>query len=206
MRELVRNYLISLFLMLTTATFVLKCSSIPIDHSALAAVSGDKTIILQGGGAVSRKGYLFFQKKEGTDLMDPVALIAQQDSCKRDSCIRYQFFRKDGSAGLAKGGIPKGLSRAEFTLADLVGHPGPATMDDDGEYSAVVQVYYLGSDGQEYSILFNGFVRLNILSKGYDPVGCSDPAIAWHLKVIDSCEAQFTTAGRAVVCGKGCEP
>jgi hypothetical protein len=181
-----------------------RCSSLIIDRSANAAEAGDQTVQLQGGGKLSQKGYLFFQKKEGTPLTDTVTLLVPKNTCKRDSCARYQFFRKDGSQG-AGAGIPKGSNTATVTLAELVGHDGPSLVTDDGEYSAIVQLFYIGRDGEEYSVLMNGFVRLNVLSKGYDPVGCDDPAVAFRLKVGDACQAQFTTAGRTVSCGTGCD-
>lgn len=181
-----------------------RCAHLMVDRSASAATSRDDTVQLQGGGKVSQKGYLFFQKKEGTPLTDAITLLVPNNTCKRDSCARYIFFRKDGSQGVSAG-IPRGQTKAIVSLADLVGHSGPSVASDDGEYSTIIQLFYIGQDGEEYSVLMNGFVRLNVLSKGYDPVGCNDPAIAWHVQAGDNCDAQFTTAGRSVSCGEGCQ-
>jgi hypothetical protein len=196
------------FLTVLFAVFCLlgasRCANLVLDRSAYAAAAHDETVQLQGGGAASQKGYLFFQKKEGTPMTDTVTLIVPKNTCKRDSCARYQFFRKDGSQGFGAG-IPRGENTAVIPLATIVGHDGVSAITDDGEYSAIVQLFYLGPDGNEYSTLMNGFVRLNVLSKGYDPVGCNDPSIAWRVKAADNCEAQFTTAGRSVACGTGCQ-
>lgn len=181
-----------------------RCANMVIDQSASAAEAHDDTVQLQGAGKVSQKGYLFFQKKEGTPLTDTVTLIVPKNTCKRDSCARYQFFRKDGSPGVGAG-IPRGQSKATILLSDLVGHDGPSVPEDDGEYSGIIQLFYIAGDGEEYSMLLNGFVRLNVLSKGYDPVGCNDPSVAWRVRAGDNCEAQFTTAGRSAACGTGCK-
>lgn len=183
---------------------VSQCSSIPTDTSAIAVEGNDQTIILQAPGGQSQKGYLFLQQNEGTLPSDVISLIVPKVTCKRDSCVRFKFFRKDGSAGFTAG-IPKGDTRFNIKLSDIVGHSDGVSAQDEGEYSAVVQIYFLKDDGFEYSMLQNGFVRLNVLSKGYAPVGCNDPSVAWISRVKDQCEAQFTTAGRSAVCGSGCQ-
>lgn len=186
-----------------------KCGTLPMDHSVAAAPSNDQSIIFQGDNAVSQKGYLFIQKREGTPLLDRLSLIVPVTHCSKEmsSCARFQFFRKDGSPGVG-GGIPKGEKSATILLSEIVGHTGNVTANDDGEYSAIIQFYYLGNDLENYSAVQNGFIRLNVLSADYAPIGCQDPAIAWRVQTApppNPCEAQFTTAGRAVACGKGCK-
>lgn len=190
------------FLILCAAT----CAQIPIDPSAQAAASNDETVIFQGAGAKSQKGYLFIQKREGAPITETLTLITPALNCKKATCAKYQFFRKDGTPG-ASGGIPKSQTSTVLNLSDLIGHTGSVTAADDGEYSAVIQLFYTDSTNHEHSILMNGFVRLNILSSDYAPVGCGDPAIAWQVETAprpSPCVVQFTTAGRAVTCEAGC--
>lgn len=199
MRKLVLPLLALLSVSATT------CSHIPTDSSAQAAQSGDDTIQLQGLGAASQRGYLFVEKTLGTDAVDAMALIVPGVDCSEASCVRFQFFRKDGTPGMG-GGIPKGQTLFGFKLSDLLGHPGPVAQSDDGEYSGSVQVLFKGADGLEHQAFYNGFVRLLVLQPGYSPVGCGDPAVAWHVSAAKNCDVQFTTAGRSMACGKGCAP
>lgn len=177
-----------------------QCSSIPLDPSMSAALAGDKTIEFQGAGSKSKKGYLFVQKRDGAPVNEDLAFVLPDLDCKRESCVSFQFFRKDGTPGLS-GGVKKGEKIHPFSLALVVGHDGVTLPSDEGEYSAVIRIYFTGPDGQEYSALQNGFVRLNVLAKGYVPLGCDDPNAAWKVSVDKDCEAQFTSAGRSVNCG-----
>lgn len=203
-RKKLRLYFPTLVLASLLAMGATKCARIPLDPSAKAAESHDETVQFQGAGAVSRKGYLFVQKREATPLDDVVSVIVPKLTCKRDSCAKVQFFRKDGTPGVSVG-IPRDQTTQAIPISDIVGHAGPVAFDDDGEYSAIVQLIYVGADGGEYGVLMNGFVRLNVLSKAYSPVGCNDPTIGWRVTTGDKCVAQFTTAGRTASCGTGCE-
>lgn len=179
------------------------CNKIVLDSSVSAAEGNDPTIILAGYGAKAQKGYLFVQLSEGSDTNGGVQLIVPKLDCARESCVRYQFFRKDGSFGPG-GGIKKGFTATTIPLTSILGHAAPLVVQDEGEYSAVIQLYWKGGDGKEYSQLIDGFVRVNVLKKGYRPVGCNDPMIGWKVKAADACEVQFTSAGRSTVCGAGC--
>lgn len=181
-----------------------RCANIPMDRSVSAAEGNDYVVVLSGAGQHSTKGYLFAQVNEKTAVNGVYTLTFPATSCTRDSCIRYQFFRKDGSAGYA-GAIPKGQTLAQVRLSDIVGHDGQVMRSDDGEYTLVAQVFYQGADGQEYSMIGNGFIRVNVLSELYRPVACGDPNIAWKVKTPDNCEAQYTTVFRSTVCGEACQ-
>jgi hypothetical protein len=68
----------------------------------------------------------------------------------------------------------------------------------------MLQMYYTGNDGKEYTVYANGFIRVNVLKAGYMPIGCNDPAVAWKVPVAKDCETQYTTSYRSAVCGTGC--
>lgn len=180
-----------------------QCAHIPIDPAQAATLANDFTIVFQDAGTVSQKGYLFIQKRAGTLPDDALVVLVPKLNCKRAACARFQFFRKDGTPGFS-GSIPAGSETLSFKLSDLVGHTTAVDATDEGEYSALSQLYYVGNDGQEYSTLMNGFIRLNILSKTYEPLSCGDPNTAFRLGVNATCEADFSTAGRSAVCGAGC--
>lgn len=135
--------------------------------------------------------------------MDQVAMIIPALHCSHNSCAQFQFFRKDGSPGFA-GSIPAGADRAQIPISAIVGHAGNVSNADDGEYDALIQLFYTGPKGQDYSTVMNGFVRLNVVAKDYDPLACNAPMVAWKVAVSPRCEAQFTTTGRSAACGSGC--
>lgn len=180
------------------------CTQIPMDASVSAAEGNDYVVTLSGYGNKSTKGYLFVQANEKAASNGLVTLTFPNVKCKRDSCVRFQFFRKDGSAGYA-GAIPNNQFQTSFPISSLIGHTDPIVSHDEGEYRVVAQVFYVGTDGTEYSMIGNGFVRLNVLSELYRPVACNDPNIAWKVKAADNCEAQYTTVYRAALCGSGCQ-
>lgn len=181
-----------------------QCTQIPFDRSVSAQEGNDYVVILSGFGNKSTKGYLFAQANEKATTQGVLTLTFPVVTCKRDSCVRFQFFRKDGSAGYA-GALPQGQWSANLKLSDVVGHTDPVVSTDEGEYRVVAQVYYVGTDGTEYSMIGNGFVRLNVLSELYRPVACNDPNIAWKVKTGDNCEAQYTTVFRSALCGGVCK-
>lgn len=183
---------------------VSNCGHFPIDQAVSAEKGNDYVVVLSGYGQASTKGYLFLQANEKAETNKPITMTLPNVVCKTDSCAHYQFFRKDGSAGHA-GSIKKGQSQISFPLSEIVGHTGLLAADDEGEYSVVVQVLYTGADGQEYSMLGNGFVRVNVLSEAYRPISCGDPSVAWKVSAGVNCQAQFTSAFRTALCGKGCD-
>lgn len=176
-----------------------QCASIPVDSSAMAATAGDKTIVFEGADSVSTKGYLFIQKTAGTLPIENITLIVPPTNCKRANCVEYQFFRKDGTPGFG-GGIPVGVTQAQVKLSDIVGHTDAVTeANDDAEYSAIVRFYYVGNDGTEYSVLQNGFIRVNVLAVGYTALPCNSPQAAWTVAV-GPLKALYSTAGRSALC------
>lgn len=187
--------------LLTAAT----CQHLPQDQSAIASEANDPTVQFSGFGAVSKKGYLFIQVNEKAAVTGPIGLVVPKLNCDRDSCVRFQFFRKDGSSSDLAGGIPKNQTSVSFQLGDLVGHTGDVLMTDDGEYSCAMQFFYKGEDGIEHTMILSGFIRVNVVSAAYRAVECNSPSRAWKVKLNENCEAQFTTSGRSVACGEGCE-
>lgn len=181
-----------------------QCTQVPIDQAVSAAEGNDYVVTLSGYGNKSTKGYLFAQANEKASTEGTIGLTFPNVTCKRDSCIRFQFFRKDGSAGYA-GALRKGEISSALKLSDIIGHSGEVVSRDEGEYRVIAQVFYVGTDGSEYSMIGSGFVRLNVLSELYRPVACDDPNIAWKVKAGDKCEAQYTTVYRSALCGSGCQ-
>jgi hypothetical protein len=198
------KYFASIFLLAFLCMGVSQCAQIPIDRSVSAAEGNDYVVVLSGYGNKSTKGYLFAQTNEKASTDGVLTITFPKVSCKRDSCVRFQFFRKDGSSGYA-GALKSGETSTTFKLSDIVGHTDPVVPTDEGEYRIVSQVFYLGTDGTEYSMIGNGFVRVNVLSELYRPVACDDPNIAWKVQTVDKCEAQFTSVFRSALCGGGCK-
>ncbi len=189
------------------ALLVGACNSLPIDQSVNAAEAGARTVVLGGCGVKANSKYLYCEKNEGNALNDGINLFVPLVDCKRDSCTRVQFFRKDGSNG-PSGSIPKGKMSMSLTLGDLVGdNSGDNRIKPahDGEYGVLVQTFYTGNDGEEFSMLSKGLVRVSVVLPSYRPLACADPNVAWTARVGDKCEAQFSTAYRSAVCGEGCK-
>lgn len=180
------------------------CQSVPIDPSVNAAEAGARTAIVGGCGSKGNSKYLYCEENQGNSLSEKVTIFVPLVDCNRDSCSRFQFFRKNGSNG-PSGAIAKGKVSATITLSDITGHEGNVTAEDDGEYGVLIQTFYLGQDGQEFSMLAKGLVRVSVVSDSYRPMACNDPNTAWSSKIVDKCEAQFTTAYRSVICGSGCK-
>lgn len=177
------------------------CSSLVIDKAVSAVDGNDYTIILGGFGQIASKGYLFAQLREGQDGTGLVSLYFPATQCKRESCVSYQTFHPDGSYGPA-GAIPAGSGKDSMPLSLLVGHDGPITRNDEGEYGVKARIFLTGPDGIEYSALAVGFIRLNVLRADYRPLACNDPARGWVNQVDKQCTAEFSTAMRSAVCGR----
>ena len=183
-----------------------KCTNLPlaIDPSISATMGNDKTMVFQGMGRTA-SGYLFAQKADGTLPSDALTIIVPKLTCKRESCADIVCFRKDGSQGFHQG-IKADQDRLNLKLSDIIGKETAVGIVDEGEYSCIADIYYVGSDDLEHSFFMNGFIRLNILSSDYEKLGCSSPAKAWAVNLGKNCSAEFSTAGRSVVCGEGCKP
>lgn len=180
------------------------CSSLVIDKAVSAVDGNDYTIVLGGFGATAQKGYLFAQLREGQSVDGAISLYFPATECKRESCAKYQFFRPDGSTGPAAS-IGKGFTSASLSVSELVGHADPITRNDEGEYPLWVIAYFTGPDAIEYSTVVRGFVRLNVLRADYRPLVCADPAKAYSVEIAKDCSAEYSTAGRSVICGR-CAP
>lgn len=197
------SYLFPMILLIFTLGAA-NCTTFPIDRAISAQGGNDYVAVLSGYGQASRKGYLFLQANERASVAQPITMTFPKVDCKRESCVRFQFFRKDGSAGYA-GAVAKGQASVSFPLSAILGKETALDSTDEGEYSVISQVYFLAPDGQEYSMIGNGFVRVNVVSVNYRPLACNDPSVAWKSPAGPNCEAQYSTGFRTAVCGKGCE-
>lgn len=177
------------------------CSSLVIDKAVSAVDGNDYTIVLGGFGQTASKGYLFAQLREGQDGTGLLSLYFPNTACKRESCVSYQVFHPDGSFG-PSGSIPAGSVKDSLSLSGILGHEGPVTRDDEGEYGIKARVYLTGPDGIEYSAFAFGFLRLNVLRADYRPLACNDPARGWVSPINKECVAEFSTAMRSAVCGR----
>jgi hypothetical protein len=180
------------------------CTSLPIDPSVKAADANARTLILGGCGVKANSKYLYCEENEGNSTNESVNIFVPTTDCPRDSCSRYQFFRKNGSNGPA-GSIPKDTGSASVSLSSILGHDGNISSPDDGEYGVLVQTFYIGPDGKEYSILAKGLVRVSVVGASYRPLACGDPNTAWSTDINNKCNAQFSTAYRSALCGSGCQ-
>lgn len=179
------------------------CTPLPADSGIGAAAGNDPTLVISGCGQAPHKGYLFCQVRERASPSASISLTVPKSSCSRAECTRVQFTRLDGSYGFAAG-IPKNQGEIVVPLSTIVGSEGPITPAVDGEYQALVKVFY-ESDGQEHVSVMKGFIRVNVLKAEYQPIGCNDPAVAWEVtKQTDAgkCTAQWTTLLRGAICGK----
>lgn len=178
------------------------CSTLTQDLSLAAIDGNDHSVVFVGPGSKSQKGYLFLQLEEGGPTKTPITIVVPKLICNRDSCVSIQFFRKDGQPGYASG-IPKGQNQFKIPLSTILGHNLPISKEDEGEYPVLVQMFFLDEDGLETNQIGKGFIRLNILTQDFVPLGCNDPSVAWKTKIDKDCEAQFTVKFRSILCG-GC--
>jgi len=150
--------------------FLFNCAGIVVDRAVNAADGHDATVVLGGCGQGFRDGYLLCRKTGKVSGISQITLNVPDTECGRDSCVEFHIIGPDGSVNFS-GGMKS--STYVFELADVVGHHNDLTDADDGEYLVAVRVYYM-SDGEEFSMVSRGFIRLVILKPQYAPMGCGD--------------------------------
>lgn len=180
------------------------CNNLQMDRSASANEASAETVVMEGFGQKSRLGYLFVQVNENDSTAGKFTVTIPMVDCKSASCVQMQFFRKDGSRGYAYN-VPKGIGRVNFNLAHVLGHEGALTAADTGEYFLGVKVIFTGADNEEFIMRGRGFVRIDVVKEEFKPMACNDPNVVWTTKINATCEAQFSTAYRSALCGKGCK-
>jgi hypothetical protein len=185
---------------------VSSCSQIPIDKSVSAAQGNDPSVGLFGCGDDKVRNYVFCRLRENGNQSDEVTFVVPGVTCKRDNCVQIQIIKPDGSFGLTQG-LAKGQTQIALPISDITQSNSSVTKAIDGEYRVLVRVYFTGPDGTEYQNVMIGFIRINVLSAAYIPMGCNDPMVAFETTISrkDVCKIQWSTALRSAICGKGCE-
>jgi hypothetical protein len=171
------------------------------DLSMTALEGGDVTALFSGCGGSFRQGYLFCRYHEGAVPQNPIVIHVPKVDCKRDNCIEYRFFRKDGSVGYSAG-IPAKQTRSEVPISAITGAERQG-MEHDGEYIVQVRVWFLDRHGYEHHMIGEGLVRIFIVREGYVVMGCQSPERGWAEKIGD-CSLEHSTGYRTALCG-GCE-
>lgn len=193
----------SVFLLLSLAVVVIACDDQPLTlDMALSAKDGsDVTSVFEGCGKIT-DGYLFCRIAENSPPTTKIKIHFPDINCSRDSCIKFQFYRPDGSDGYGAA-VQKGQTEASLTVADLIGHSGPVTMDDSNEYQVAVDVAF-SVKGQEHYMRADGLVRLWVYDEAYTRLFCADPETGWMKQISENCHAYYSTQYRTRVCGEGC--
>lgn len=170
------------------------------DLSMSAEKGGDITAVLGGCGGTFRSGYLFCRLREGALPTDKIVLKFPKIDCKRENCIEFRFFRKDGSVGHTQG-IKARQTQAVVPLHKIVGTEQPLSMDEDGEYLLQVRAWFLDNAGYEHNMIGEGLIRVFIVREGYVVIGCNSPERGWEERV-GSCFIEHSTGYRTAVCGE----
>ena len=192
-----KNYLWS-GLVFIALVIIVSCA-IPLD-SGMSAIDGrDFTIGIVGCGETGAS-HILCRVTEGGGTGEVIRLIFPPLDCSRASCVEFQFWRKDNSPGYA-GSVKKGQTEALIRVSDIVGHADRILSSDDGEYSVSARGYFT-NDGQEFSALGDGFVRLLVLSPGYKRLSCGDPNSAWSVEIKKGCTIEYSSRFRSTLCGK----
>ena len=187
----------SLFLLFTTGA---SCHSFREDTLPLSAFDGnDETIVMQGFGQKAALGLLHVRVHEESVPDGMITVIFPKLNCKLESCAEIKAIR-DGNI-YPIGSFKVGENEHKFPLSSLIRDDTHVLPQYDGAYRLIIEYYYETDEGEQHRKM-SGRVFLSVLKKGYVPVACNSPDIAVIETVFPGCEAQFTTKGRAALCGQ----
>lgn len=174
-----------------------------IDTAMSAREGRELTVLMRGCDGKLTKGYHYCSLPEGALPVREISLIFPPSDCWRNSCIEFQFLRRDGSLGYG-GSVPAGEVEVRIPLSKIVGYELPLAKRHEGEFRVLANYWYRDREGLEKRAEIQGIVRLWIHEAGYTRLICGDPETGWELPVDNGCRAHFSTGGRTAFCGKGC--
>lgn len=179
------------------------CSHIQLDRSLSAAEGNSNTLFLSGCGQEPLQGRVYCEIREGANPTQTFSFFFPASSCKRQTCVSYQFLRLDGSYGPG-GSVPKGVNRLTFPMSYFTESTLPVGVAQDGEYQLLMTIYYMDGSGVEHKANMKGLIRLVVTNPNYVSMGCDDPNVAWTVKPYPTgkCRLQWSTALRAAKCGR----
>lgn len=161
------------------------CKSFPIDTSAMAAQSGDTTLVLSADSAIPKQGIDVLRVPESSEVHQKMTIVLPfvQNFVSGEVTLRYRdrVITRTLSAPVLQ-------VEWRDIVDDLLWHKS---------YTGVVQItaqvqYTDGtSDAKFVDILGYSFIR--VLAKGYAPLPVGSKEAAWS----GTCKVQYSTSGRS---------
>jgi len=178
-----------------------RCGSFAMDPAMAAAEGEDFTLILRESGGRPSNGYLFLRKWVGNTVNANLEIVTPRAlECDREYCGIFRVYGKDGTV-VASQGFPRGADRLTIPFRQILNSDRIAE-ESEGEYQVWGRIYFFDPSGNERSLIARGIIRIVVLRPGYVSLSCDDPHVAWSLAITPQCRAQYSTAGRAVLCGE----
>lgn len=166
------------------------CVTHVVDYSSPAANAGDRTLIVNACGSVSRGGVVCLLK-ENTLIESSMQFLVPHGDGITDGELSVWYMDN------APKNYPINSSVVTIDLKDFFKEPR-WTSDMSGEITVVGRVKYKNEAGIEKEIKVLGFVRLFVLEESYGgPLPIDSGYVAWESDY--TCKVQWTDAGRSAI-------